>query len=113
MADWSRAREVGVTASRVQRFTMRTAHRVVSVVAVLLQMKGTARAQTATGQILGTIKDATGGILPKVKVTVENQRTGLKREAMTNDEGTYVVPLLPVGVYFVTAELSGFKLGIQ
>ena len=31
---------------------------------------------------------------------------------MTSDDGTYVVPLLPVGVYLVTAEQTGFKLAV-
>jgi hypothetical protein len=73
---------------------------------------GVARAQTATGQILGTVKDASGGVMPNVKVTVTNQQTGLTRETTTNADGTYVVPLLPVGVYLVTAEQTGFKLAV-
>jgi len=91
---------------------MRTANRVVATVAAVLLLAGAARAQTATGQILGTVKDAVGGVMPKVKVTITNQQTGLTRQATTTDEGTYVVPLLPVGVYLVTAEQTGFKLAI-
>jgi len=91
---------------------MRTAHRVVAAAAAVLLLAGTARAQTATGQILGTIKDASGGIMPKVKVVVTNSQTGLTRETATGDNGTYVVPLLPAGPYVVTAEQTGFKLAV-
>ena len=79
---------------------------------VLLLWAGAAEAQTATGQILGTVKDASGGVMAKVKVTVSNQETGLQRETMTNDQGTFTVPLLPVGIYLVTAEQAGFKLAM-
>ena len=51
--------------------------------------------------------------MAKVKVTVSNQQTGLQRETLTNDQGTFTVPLLPVGIYLVTAEQAGFKLAMR
>jgi hypothetical protein len=91
---------------------MRTEHRVLVGIAAVLLLAATAHAQTATGQIVGTVKDATGGVMPKAKVVVTNQETGFTRETATRDDGTYVVPLLPVGVYLVTAEQTGFKLAV-
>ena len=91
---------------------MRTAYRVVATVAAVLLLASGARAQTATGQILGTVKDASGAVMPKVKVVVTNQQTGLTRQTTTSDDGTFVVPLLPVGAYVLTAEQTGFKLAI-
>ena len=82
---------------------------------VMIGVLGTAvglRAQSATGQITGTVRDSSGGVMEKVKVTVTLVQTGLTREAMTNDLGTYVVPLLPAGVYLVTAERANFKLAV-
>jgi hypothetical protein len=67
------------------------------------------QAQTATGQITGTVTDASGAVVPNVKVTVASQLTGLNRETTTSSSGDYVVPLLPVGVYSVTAEQQGFR----
>jgi hypothetical protein len=67
-------------------------------------------AQTATGQITGTVRDVTGAVIPGVKVTVTNQLTSMARETNTSETGDYVVPLLPVGVYTVTAERQGFRL---
>jgi hypothetical protein len=72
-------------------------------------MAGTSRAQTATGQITGTVNDANGAALAKVKITVLNQLTNQSRETTTNESGTYTLPLLPVGTYSVTAELQGFR----
>ncbi len=81
-----------------------------TVLAALLGMTGTLRAQSATGQITGTVTDPTGAVIPQVKVTVSNQLTGLSREATTGGSGDYTFTLLPVGVYTVTAEKSGFRL---
>jgi hypothetical protein len=66
-------------------------------------------AQTATGQITGAVKDANGAVLAKARVKVNSALTGLARETTTNEEGTYVFPLLPVGVYAVTVEHQGFN----
>src|SRR5215510_11233112 len=69
---------------------------------------GGAMAQTATGQITGAVKDANGAVLAKAKVKVNSAQTGFTRETTTNEEGVYVFPLLPVGVYAVTVEQQGF-----
>ena len=57
----------------------------------------------------GTIKDASGGLLPGVTVTVHNTDTGAERVVVTDANGIYRAPLLPLGSYQVTAELAGFK----
>ena len=83
-----------------------------AMLAALAIMTSTAAAQTATGQITGTVRDATGAVMAGVKVVVTNQQTGLNRETKTGSNGDYVVPLLPAGVYLVTAEQTGFKTAI-
>jgi hypothetical protein len=45
-------------------------------------------AQTNTGQISGTVKDTSGGILPGVTVTVTNVNTNIARTAVTDDKGS-------------------------
>ncbi|MBI1790168.1 MAG: carboxypeptidase regulatory-like domain-containing protein [Acidobacteria bacterium] len=77
--------------------------------ACFLGMESTLSAQTATAQITGTVRDSTGAVMTQVKVTVTSQLTGLTRSATTNDTGTYSFPLLPVGLYSVTAEQQGFS----
>ncbi len=83
-----------------------------AVLAAFVSMTSTSSAQTATGQITGTVRDATGAVMSGVKVVVTNQQTGLTRETKTGANGDYVIPLLPVGVYVVTAEQTGFKTAI-
>lgn len=65
-------------------------------------------AQTIYGNISGQVVDETGAAVPGVTITVTNVSTGATREATTNDEGLYKISGLPVGVYNVRAEKSGF-----
>jgi hypothetical protein len=66
-------------------------------------------AQTNTGQIRGTVRDSSGGVLPGVTMTVTNVNTGIVHTAVTDAVGTYVVTNLPVGLYKVGADLQGFR----
>ena len=66
-------------------------------------------AQSATATIEGTIVDQSGALLPGVTVTITEVDTGTQRVAMTDASGVFSAPLLPVGVYSLTAELAGFK----
>jgi Carboxypeptidase regulatory-like domain len=75
----------------------------------LLSLAAGGIAQTATGQITGTVKDATGAVVPGATVTVVSELTGSKREVTTGKDGNYVIPLLSVSTYSVTATLQGFR----
>jgi hypothetical protein len=66
-------------------------------------------AQTPTGSIDGTVRDASGAVVPGVTVVVTNQDTSAAREIVTDAEGFFTAPLLPVGAYTVKADLAGFK----
>jgi hypothetical protein len=64
-------------------------------------------------QISGTVKDQTGAVLPGVEVTMTQTNTGLKRSAVTDETGSYVLSSLPVGPYRLDAALPGFKTYAQ
>src|ERR1043165_1891757 len=66
-------------------------------------------AQDFRGKVAGTIKDATGGVLPGVTVTVTNAGTNGTSTVVTDAKGYYEVPHLNSGVYSVEAKLEGFK----
>jgi outer membrane receptor protein involved in Fe transport len=86
--------------------------RTVMCLLLLASMLLTARpaiAQRDSGDILGTVRDASGAVLPGVAITITNTGTGLTRTVMTNESGDYVVANLPVGVYNVSARLDGFQ----
>jgi hypothetical protein len=65
-------------------------------------------AQSATGDIQGTIVSASGVVLADVTVTITNTATGFSRETLSNDAGFFIAPGLPVGPYELEASLPGF-----
>ncbi|MCL5744461.1 MAG: TonB-dependent receptor, partial [Acidobacteria bacterium] len=71
-------------------------------------LHGVAYAQL-TGQITGTITDASGAVVPGVALTVVNEDTGIKWEAKTNAVGNYTIPLLQPGNYRISAHSEGFR----
>jgi hypothetical protein len=66
-------------------------------------------AQAATGNFRGTVSDATGALLPNCSVAIANATTGFARTVKTNERGDFNAPSIPVGVYNVTVELTGFQ----
>jgi len=68
----------------------------------------TVAAQSATATLSGTVEDQNGAAIPGVTVTVVNKGTQLKREATTNEQGDFTIPLLPPGGYTVRAQGQGF-----
>jgi hypothetical protein len=84
-------------------------HAVTCAAALLFLLVGhLAYAQSATGDIQGTVVDQSGAVLPGVTVTVTNTATGVQRELVTDTEGRFTAPGLQVGPYEVTAALQGF-----
>jgi hypothetical protein len=70
-------------------------------------------AQAPTGNIGGTVTDASGGVIPNATVTVTDKATASSRTLTTNAEGLYSAPSLPSGDYEVKAEITGFKTLIR
>jgi hypothetical protein len=65
-------------------------------------------AQVTTGDIVGRVTDASGGVLPGATVTIEHAGTRDVRTAPTNASGDYALNFLPIGAYTIKIELSGF-----
>jgi len=84
-----------------------------SVVSLCLICSTLVTAQGTGGRILGRVSDPTGAILAGVKVTLTNDATGLSSETVTNDNGDYGFPQVPVGVYRMEFDLTGFKKNLQ
>ena len=70
-------------------------------------------AAQATAQLSGRVTDASSAVLPGVTVTVTQTNTGLTRASVTDGNGAYVLPNLPVGPYRLEAMLSGFRTYAQ
>ena len=76
--------------------------------AFLLLSAASARADTV-GSISGTVKDATGSVVPDVAVTVRNVDTAVQQTTKTNADGFYAFPSLAVGHYEIDISYTGFK----
>src|SRR5687767_11597600 len=75
---------------------------------VLVLAPGTGWAQ-ATAQINGTVTDSSGGVLPGVTVVAIQTETGFRREAVSDETGSYSLLNLPIGPYRLEATLAGFR----
>src|SRR6187402_3926520 len=80
--------------------------------ALAVLMTGTASAQAA-GSIFGKVTDASGGVLPGVTVTVSGPALQQPLVGVTQESGAYQFPVVPIGTFSVTFELTGFKKVIR
>jgi outer membrane receptor protein involved in Fe transport len=82
-------------------------------VLVLLLAAVAAFGQTTSATLSGRIRDASGAVVPDVKLLAKNTQTGAVRDTKTDDEGRYSLTSLDPGQYEIRAEHSGFKTAIQ
>jgi hypothetical protein len=69
-----------------------------------------ASAQTlVSGDVAGTISDASGAAIPNAKVHLKNLATGEEKDVTSGSAGTYRVPLLKPGQYSIIVSVSGFQ----
>ncbi len=79
------------------------------VACAILLMAAILRAQVATGDILGTISDASGAVVSGATVRIENTGTHETRTATTKGTGEYTFSALQPGTYVVTVTSPSFK----
>ena len=65
-------------------------------------------AQFDAAEVLGTVRDASGSVVPKATVTLLHQETGIQAKAKTDENGNYDFFNVKVGRYTVTVEAAGF-----
>lgn len=70
-------------------------------------------AQLQTASIVGTVLDPAGAVIPGAKITIENQDTAQTVQLTSDPGGNYIAPVLPFGVYRITAEAPGFKTRVS
>ncbi|HSC44978.1 MAG TPA: carboxypeptidase-like regulatory domain-containing protein, partial [Candidatus Acidoferrum sp.] len=75
---------------------------------VLLVFSLQAGAQVISGDLVGTVYDKTGAVVPHATVEAVNTETGVKYSAEASDAGEYRFNNLPAGTYKVTASASSF-----
>ena|SRR5437773_3358629 len=74
---------------------------------------GQLQAQGATAAISGTVLDPSGAAIAGASITVRNIGTAFTRTVLSNDQGRYVAPELPIGEYEVQGSLAGFQTVVR
>src|SRR6266850_4658014 len=77
--------------------------------AVIMPLLAVAAWGAVGGSISGSVKDATGGVIPGAMVTVTNVSLRTEFKTMTDGRGYFSFPNLAVGRYDLTIECGGFK----
>src|SRR6185295_664562 len=62
----------------------------------------------ANATLTGTITDQMGAVVAGVQVTATHKGTGIKREAISNEQGFYLLPNMTPGNYDLLFEAKGF-----
>ena len=93
---------------------MRRLFRDSSLVVIAVLVSGAvAWAQLSTAQLSGRVTDESGAVLPGATVTVTQTATGFARSNVTDSDGAYVMPNLPLGPYRLEVMLQGFRTYVQ
>jgi hypothetical protein len=65
------------------------------------------------GSVQGSVQDASGATLAKVSLTATHLDTRWARSTVTDEQGNYILNLMPVGRYEIAAGLPGFKRAVR
>src|SRR5215469_6892955 len=102
-----------VTRSASERFFGTTVRKGIRAFAAVVFLMATVAvgvgAQQTTADLVGTVTDSSGAVVPGATVTVTNSGTGISQSATSSENGDYLFTLLQVGTYSVKVEAKGFK----
>ena len=63
----------------------------------------------ATGSLSGTVRDPTGAVIRRARLTATNTAQGIQTKTSTDVKGFYSFPSLAVGRYDLEIEAPGFQ----
>ena len=81
---------------------------IVVALCVLCVCQASLLGQETTGRINGTVFDSQGAVVSNAKVAVTNPSTGFVRTTLSDNTGSYSLPLLPPGTYNMRVEAPRF-----
>jgi predicted heme/steroid binding protein len=82
--------------------------RIVLALFISIGAAGIGLAQSDLATISGFVRDPSGASVPGASVTVRN-KSGVERQATTNDSGYYAITNVPPGLYTMSTEAPGFQ----
>jgi Carboxypeptidase regulatory-like domain len=99
---------IGQCGRRISRGWSKPAY----LLALIVLFTSAAIAQLTSADILGTVTDATGAVVPNATVVLTNNGTNEKRTTTSNNSGEYSFNILPVGHYSISVKASGFQAAV-
>jgi hypothetical protein len=82
-----------------------------SICALVFVAGAFAQATAGLGSVSGTVRDATGAVIPGATVVVANDGKGIKRTMNSTESGVFAAPsLAPSSGYSITVTKQGFAL---
>ena len=67
----------------------------------------------ATGSLSGTVTDAAGALVQGASIKIKNTATNSERVVITNEDGRWTIPVLPIGTYMIIYEKAGFNTSVN
>jgi hypothetical protein len=83
--------------------------RLLTIFVVLFAFASLSSAQQTTATLTGTVKDSSGAVIPKAKITVSTPTLVGTKTFLADGKGYYHFENLPPGSYTVTVEAPGFN----
>ena len=71
-----------------------------------------ANAQSVLGSISGTVRDASGAVIPQAKLILHRQETNTDRNVTTDASGSYTAVNIEEGTYDIAASATGFTANL-
>src|SRR3954463_11946753 len=69
-----------------------------------------AQATAGLGSVSGTVRDASGAVVPGATVVISNDAKGIKRTMSSSDAGVFAAPaLVPASGYSIAVSKEGFS----
>lgn len=83
-------------------------HPTIWITAAFLIFSSLAAAQSTSGDLVGSVMDATGAVIPAATVDVVDESTGVRTVRQTEPNGQYRFTNLHIGTYDLTVSAPGF-----
>jgi hypothetical protein len=80
-----------------------------ALLGLVLSLSRSATAQSTFATLTGSVTDPSGAVVPRAKVTIQNQRTQVGRSVISGEDGNYLAANLDAGLYSLTVEAEGFN----
>jgi hypothetical protein len=84
----------------------------ICIFAASLALPCALEAQQVTASIQGQVLDPSGAPVPGANITAKDLDRGTTSTTVTNSDGIYTVPRLPIGRYEIRAEAKGFQTSV-